>query len=746
MLAPPANAQGTHLWNSSSYADWEKGTPTAVAIGSDGVLSPGPALQTVARLGAADVWALASDSSGNAYIATGSPAQVVRVAPDGQQTVLFTSKDVSVQAIAVGPDGALYAATLPSARVYRIETKIAAGAKPLDESTAPVVFDAADTADKPHYIWAIRFDAQKRMYLATGGPGAIYRLATYGGTGAAAKPELFFQSDEPHIRTMEFAPNGDLIAGSDGTGLVYRISPAGKAFVQFEAQKREITALALGAKGQLYVAAVGEKGRVTGVAPLPVGTGAGATASITVTVVQPGSTQSVSNNAAIPDGSELYLLPADPRQAPRTLVAAHDEIIYALHDRPEGLLLATGNRGHIYRMHDDGTFADIGHADAGQVIGFAAAGQSSSNDANGPLYVAAANTGKLLRLGAEAAVATSKSNHGESSLLSDVFDATHPSLWGRAEVTAESPDDSYLLETRTGNIDNPVRGWSEWKVVDPRAPQDVPFANGARFAQWRLTLKPGAKLERVALNYLPANAAPVVDEVLVVPGTRVNAQAVQTTYPQPTTINFNSQGGAAINLDSNSAAAPLSAIRDKSSITVRWAAHDDNGDDLVFGLYYRSESGGEDTSWHLLKDKLSDRYYSFDASLLPDGPYRLRVVASDAPSNPAGDALTAERISDLFFVDTETPAVTALTATRQPDGLHVKATAIDGHTPIARAEYSVDAGPWQLVEPASGISDATHESYDFVAPLPHEANTGHMVTLRVFDRYENEGSAKVAVP
>ena len=33
---------------------------------------------------------------------------------------MFKTKDMSVQAIAVGPDGSLYAATLPNGKVYRI--------------------------------------------------------------------------------------------------------------------------------------------------------------------------------------------------------------------------------------------------------------------------------------------------------------------------------------------------------------------------------------------------------------------------------------------------------------------------------------------------------------------------------------------------------------------------------------------------------------------------------------------------
>ena len=45
-------------------------------------------------------------------------------------------------------------------------------------------------------------------------------------------------------------------------------------------------------------------------------------------------------------------------------------------------------------------------------------------------------------------------------------------------------------------------------------------------------------------------------------------------------------------------------------------AHDDNGDDLMFSVWYKAS---DETNWRLLKDKISDRFYSFDSSLLPDG-------------------------------------------------------------------------------------------------------------------------------
>ena len=80
--------------------------------------------------------------------------------------------------------------------------------------------------------------------------------------------------------------------------------------------------------------------------PLPVQGLAVTTA--TITIVTPGSVQASSSNGLIPDGSEVDEL--TPQGAPRKLWATRDDVVYALHAAPHGLLAATGNRGRIYRI------------------------------------------------------------------------------------------------------------------------------------------------------------------------------------------------------------------------------------------------------------------------------------------------------------------------------------------------------------------------------------------------------------
>jgi hypothetical protein len=264
-----------------------------------------------------------------------------------------------------------------------------------------------------------------------------------------------------------------------------------------------------------------------------------------------------------------------------------------------------------------------------------------------------------------------------------------------------------------------------------------------RFFEWKAVLHEGGTLGGVGVNYLPVNAAPVVDDLVVVTGARINPQTLNQNQPggvpAPINITFPSSGQNALNFDA-AATQPLQAMKDRTAITVRWATHDDNGDDLTYALYLR---GDGETVWRLLKDQITDKAYSFDATLIPDGGYQVRVVASDAPSHTPANALTGAKESERFEVDTTPPVVTGLKVTVEATP-QVSFNAEDAFSPIAHAEYSLDAGPWQFVEPVGGLSDSKLEHYEL--RLQREGLGGkageHLITVRVYDRHDNVGVAK----
>lgn len=745
-------AQGTRTWEQTRYDEFEKGSAHGVAVNSDGSLTLAPTFDALFTTPSTYLWGVASDPNGNVFAAAGSPARIYRLSPDGNAKIIFAPQELQVQSLVIDDNGVIYAATSPDGKVYKIvhggpapgkapETphttaEVAAaqeGAKPAAEGEKPrtsVAVDSSYTASvyfdsKTKYIWDLALDRHGQLYVATGDRGEIYRVDREG------KGKLFFKSDEAHIRALYFDNSGNLIAGTDGSGLIYRISPQGEGFVLYSAPKKEITALAVDGEGNIYAAGTGEKrgAQVPPTAPPSTGAILGTPA---LTVNPQGTTTATPSTgvSAVPYqnvtniGSEVYRI--SPDGSPKTIWSSREDLVYALaFDHAGRLLAGTGNKGKIYAVQGD-EYSDLAKASANQVTAFAHAPK-------GGLYAVTSNLGKIFLLGPNAVT--------EGTFESDVFDAKNFSKWGRVEMRGSG---NFELFARSGNVDNPDRNWSPWKKVDLQ--RDLPIdAPSARFIQWRAVLHPGnpaAVVDSVKVNYLPKNVAPEVDEVTVMVGYRVPSGTHTSASPA----------------ESSAYEMPIPTVRDRHSIVVKWKAHDDNDDELTYSVYYR---GDGESRWKLLRDDVDDRYVNLESDLFPDGGYTIQVVASDAPSHSAQEALTGARESVRFEVDNAPPRIESLAARVVGSQIHVSFRAVDGFSPIKRAEYSVDAGDWQLVEPVGQISDYKVENYDFTAPIPapeigqtraidpDAQNSGtageHTVVVRVYDRFENVGISKTVV-
>ena len=719
-LSTSALGEGTRTWEQSKFDELTKGTAKGIALRSEGGLELAPAFKALATTPSTYIWSIASDSAGNIYAAAGSPARVYRITPDGQSTAIFEPQELQVQALVVDKKDdksvVVYAATAPDGKVYRLEQNRGAKAS---WSVTPY-FDPGSK-----YIWDIVLDNTGTLYVATGDHGEIFKVSPNG------QHSLFFKSDEVHIRALALDPKGNLIAGSDGSGLVYRIAPNGEAFVLYSAPKKEITALAIDSVGNIYAAAAGEKhgGAMTpqmgiilaAAAQNPPAPGGNITIAAAPTAPP---TLFPAPGAGASGGSEIYRIAPDG--APSRLWTSHEDLVYALgFDRHGRLLAGTGNRGHIFAINGVDDFTDLIKASATQITAFAAA-------PGGGLYASGSNLGKIFVLG--------PGLESEGTYESDVFDAHIFSLWGRANVRSFG-NSSVELYARSGNVDNPDRNWSAWTRVDLAAGSELKIPP-ARFVQWKSVLhagNPAPRIDEVLLNYLPKNVAPEIDEITVQPGYHYQA------IPHVASGEPSTPGQPRFD-------PPPPAVRDRDSVGVRWSAHDDNDDQLVYSVYYR---GDGESRWLLLKNNLSDRYYSFDASLLPDGGYTVKIIASDAPSHSPGEALYAEKVSARFEVDTTAPVIDGLTATLDGKQIRARFRASDSFSAIKRAEYSLDGGDWQFVEPAGQLSDSKTEAYDFrvalpqieAAPPPMAESTGndHVIVVRAYDRFDNLATAKTVI-
>jgi WD40 repeat protein len=754
----PLLAEHTRRWRQSTYEEFLKGTAHGVAVRSDGRLELAPKFTLLADADASYLWSVRLDQKGTLYAAGGSPAKVFRFDSNAKPSVVFDSTDLSAQAIAFDSKGALYVGTSPDGKVYKVS---ASGEK-------SVFFDP-----KTKYIWDLAFAPDGTLYVATGDKGQLFAVAPDG------KGELFYSSDEAHIRVLAFDVNKNLIAGTEPSGRILRISRPGaqnasknskaaasaaaEGFVLYETSKREVTSLAVSADGSIYASAIGEKQRVGAPAPTTVITTPQGTTSITtgISPVVQGQPQVQPPFLPFPSllSSSIYRISADGAQ--EELWTSREDLVYALGLASDGRLLAgTGNNGALLAIDGRGVFAQLAKAGSSQITGIA--GNSS-----GKVFLCTSNPGKVSSLGPE--------YEAEGTFESHSFDAQLFSHWGRIEWWSPPPpstakpasgsgssssaargnDPRIEFFVRSGNTDDPGKEWSRWFGPYTKS-GSATEAPSARFVQWKAVIhdgRPGDGIDWVSLAYLPRNVAPVIDGIAIQePGVRAQSPPAIASG-QPTTVTLKmppapTTTGVTITQTTSTSRfeQPPQGVMQKGYRTVLWTAHDDNEDELQYAVYYRGENENE---WKLLKDKLDQKFYSFDTTTLPDGAYYFKIVASDALSNPPADALKTERESERFEVDNTPPVVEDLKTTigsfqssRAVGVAHgIQFTARDATSAIDHAQYSLDGGEWILVSPSNGISDAPVEHYNF--GLPALSSGEHTLGVRVFDRFENVGSAKI---
>ena len=736
----PLLADHTRRWRQSTYEDFLKGTAHGVAVRSDGRLELAPRFTLLADADASYLWSLRVDPKGTLYAAGGSPAKVFRFDGGGKPTVVFDSTDLSAQAIAFDKQGTLYVATSPDGKVYKVSSS---GEK-------SIFFDP-----KTKYIWDLAFAPDGTLYVATGDKGQIFSVAPDG------KSELFYASDEAHIRVLAFAANAALLAGTEPSGRILRVSRTGNSaegFVLYETSKREVTSLAVAPDGTIYVSAIGEKQRPAA-APTTVITGPQGTTTISAGGVAgfsvSGGVQAQNVFTPFPPllSSSIYRLAPDG--APEELWSSREDVVYALGLASDGRLLAgTGNNGALLAVDGHGVFAQLAKSGSAQITGIA-------RGSSGKIFLCTANPGKVFSVGPE--------YEPEGTFTSRSFDAQLFSQWGRLEwwspppapaakstAKVEAPRLEFFV--RSGNTEDPGKEWSRWFGPYTKAGAAIE-APSARFLQWKAVIHdgvPGDGVDWVSLAYLPRNVAPVIDGIVVQePGIR--AQGATVISGQPQTVALKTPPAAVVPgvFISQSAPAPKfeqppQGFRDKGYQSVVWSAHDDNDDDLRYSVYFRGENEKE---WKLLKDNLDQKFYAFDTTALPDGAYYLKIVATDAPSNPPATALKSQRESERFEVDNTPPIIEGLKAEargrmtdqgRGPnDEVFVQFSARDSSSSVERAQYSLDGGDWILLAPVLGINDSPEERYQIF--LPHLSAGEHTIAVRAYDRFENVGSAKTTV-
>ena len=720
-------ASTPRFWQVSTQTDLQRGEVDRLSIDQQGRLVLGPDLTVIHEATDPFIWCLVAGAEGSLFAGTGNDGRVLHIDRQGKTRVYFDAAELEVHAMALAPDGGLYVGTSPDGKVYRVEST----------GQSSVVFDPEDK-----YIWALALDTQGRLYVGTGDKGVLYRV------GPDGKGDVFYRTHTNNVTSLAFDRQGQLLASTESPGRVLRIDGSGKAFVVLESAYRELRALRVDDTGAVYVAAV--NGKASG----------GDAASTTTQIDAPRSSPVPSVSTEIVSMTVLDTpatagggapRPPQPQPTPgskgavfriasdggyESLWEFKDDLPFDLHLEANGsLLVSTGNAGKIYRLAGDPTRALLLTRLGGQQVTamlMSAAGR----------YVATSNPSKIyIQTGDRAA---------EGTYVSEVKDAGNVAAWGTLSWRAIEDGTSRVeVSTRSGNTSTPDDTWSPWTGPYQQADGDAVRSPAARYFQWKVRLAAGSPpsnpaLVSVRIAYLQRNVRPRVTSITVQPPGLVFQKPFSTGEPDIAGMSdaapesrvpvFSTPLGT---VPASPSAGPTLGRRlyQKGLQAFVWKADDDNDDKLQYDVFYRTE---DDTTWNVLRRATTDQILVWDTTSVPDGTYLIKVVASDAPTNPAGIARSGDLESSAFEIDNTPPVITVAQVAVEAGRTRVTLVVRDPHSGIDRVEYAVDAGRWQPVYPVDGAADSRSERYE----LSLEGEIAGHVVVRAVDTMGNIATAR----
>ena len=718
------------FWQVSTEAEFLRGEVENLSIDTYGRLTLGPTSTPVYESSAPFLWTWSTAPDGSVYAGSGNEGQVYRVDAAGKGSVFFDAEELEVHAIAPAPGGGIYVGTSPDGKIYKVDAS----------GKGDVFFDPPD-----RYIWSLAVDRAGNVFAATGDKGVIYKI-TPDGKGAS-----FYETKATHAMTLAFDREGRLLGGHRiaGPRVPDRRHRQAVRPARLAATTRSARCASTRTERSTRLRVSGRRGR-RAAPPPPPEPPTPAPQPIVVGLDRGHGHRRGRRRRGSAASTPAAAAPTRDRRPARSIRIAPDgawDLVWeSREDTPYdiafetgggNLLVATGNKGKIYRLAGDPFQPTlVARANAQQVTAHAA------RPRRGAMLFATSNPGKVFRL--------SPTRAERGTYTSDVRDAQTVAAWGAIKWQAQAPAGTRVeISTRSGNTRTPDETWSDWSAVlhqrrgqrhhQPARPLPA-VAGGAD----RRRRSEAPLLTSVTAAYLPRNMRPRVTSITIHPPGRCFSVP---SRPIPEIAGFDGDTPdrrAAAQVAAAGAAQELAEPRpprlSEGLLTFVWRAEDDNRDELSYDVLYRREG---ETAWKSLKRDVSDAILVWDTTSVPNGRYVLRVVASDAPSNSPPTALTGAMESTAFEIDNAPPEITVTAVRREGARLMIAFDVRDEHSAVQKAEYSLDGDRWQTIYPKDGIADSRVEQFELV--LEGEA-AARGVIIRAADALNNMASARGEAP
>jgi len=708
------------VWRLADPRELMEGETAGTAIVSTGGVTLAPAEEELAEIASRCLWPVAASPDGSVYIGQWTDGRLYRVVGDGEAKCVLETEAAGIQAIAVDDEGAAYAAAVPGGTIYRV--------RPDSEPEEIVRLGVQN-------VWALAFDGRDNLWAATGPTGEVYRISE--GT-----PELVLSAADRHVTCVAVGPDDTVYAGTAPLGKVYAVSPSGGVRSVCELDDAAICSVGVDAQQNIYVG-TSPKARVFKITP---------------------------------EGVATEILKVMGKHIPALLVWTNGTV-----------LVTAGPGARLIVVYPDGSSSLVYEPKTAYIAGLSAA-------EGGDVYLAMADTGRVVRL--------DPTKEREGTYTSPPHDAKARAKWGAVRWRARLPKNGSLaVFTRSGATAHPDETWTPWESVPGEGEAAVSLPG--RFLQARIDLAGGGPdvptVEAIEFTYLSANRCPEIsltspagDEVWAGKQTiRWKARDPDRDQLQYKVYWSSDHGDTWTEIQ-----APTEAEEEGEEAQPKTTEDESDGDDAAVVLVperkkgsaeniraayagvpagwvaTRASAGGvedplggadamdevteevdEDTLEMLEGEEemetepskssgppLRSTSQKWDTPAIEDGTYWIKVVASDARSNPT-DPLTAEAISRAFVVDNTAPEV-IIDRRRGEDEPPPSSVALyEGTTYLTSAEFRIDEGEWLAAVPVDGIFDGRYEVMMLDADrLPTGA---HEVEVRARDAAGNVASGEL---
>ncbi|MDO8585651.1 MAG: SpoIVB peptidase S55 domain-containing protein [Armatimonadota bacterium] len=728
------------VWTQTTQLDFNSGFLTGVSSTSENDLRLSPVLEQMATGAGAYVWSMVSDGSGGVYAGSGNDGTIYRMSADGKLSTVFKSPELVILSLARDGAGNVYAGTSPHGIIYRITP----------DGKASKLFDA----DEKHIV-ALVADRAANVYAATGDKSRVYKIEPSG------ESKLFFSSTDQNAQALAIDGSDNLYVGTAPNGLVYKVTPAGEWSALYDSTESSITALAVDASGNVYAAANPKHT----VVKIPA-------SGLPKTLLEKAS--STVMHMAVDSAGDVLAQAQDkvyrihPNETVVELDAKDDPQLISMALDSEGRLFAgTANPGSIYatgsKAPAGGVYESVAHdaksisqwgtvswsarvPDGAKVVIKTRSGNSADPDSSWSAW----SPEYTIATGSRIVSQPSRYVQYRAELSSD-----------KAETTPELKDVSIVFMSANQppavKISAPAGGekWHRkqtvrWSGSDPdkdTLTYDIYYSSDLG-ATWK-PLKTGAKgseaeakepSEKSDQGKKPKEETPSVTEDKASSDSD-DSGGSEDAEPSPDEIK---EMISAIGADP---ALPV-GLRDRVLAEAPAANGNSNGKPAEAKSEAPSSSGTEKAEAKTdggKSESIKETSYSWDTTRVVDGPYMVKVVASDKTSNGEG-GLSAEKISEPFLVVNRAPKLMLFKKTMavQADkSVKLEGVAWQKLISVSNAQYRADTGNWTAVTASDGVFDSRTEP--FALTTQRFTKGEHNIEVKVFDSAGNSALQKVPV-